>query len=493
MLGWSLLSSLALPSLPLHLMKTVPLAVATLVALSTLLPAQTRNVALLGSFNPGHSSNDIWGYLDPTTGKEYALFLTTRGTYVMDCTTGTPVQRGYFSGPNSSWRDAKTYGAYAYVVTEGGGGMQIINLTNPDSPALVGTWGSTIWGNAHNINIDTGVGIAYVCGTDIGTVIIDLRQSATNPTHIGTFARPYMHDLQVQDGYAHMADIYANNYVIGDVTTANQITPVGSASAPGTRYFHNVWATRDNQYAAGTNETSGGPVSIWDIRNKTFPVLIATIHPAPSTAIVHNTHMRDRVCHVSYYTEGCISIDMSNPSTPVVVGQYDTYPGSSSGYHGSWGCYPFQPSGMMYASDIETGLYVLRPKASVERYGTGTAGGSGRTPKIYGFGAAYLGNANFKIEVEGAVASAPGILLLNAGRANLNVLGLQVNVDLASASAVFVNIATDANGKAVVSAPVPNDAALDNVVLNAQGFVLDVGGPFDMSATQGLEFTLFAR
>ncbi len=47
--------------------------------------------------------------------------------------------------------------------------------------------------------------------------------------------------------------------------------------------------------------------------------------------------------------------------------------------------------------------------------------------------------------------------------------------------------------KAVLAAPVPNVPSLDNVVLNAQGFVSDVGGPFDMSASQGLEFTLHTR
>ncbi|MEZ5965050.1 MAG: choice-of-anchor B family protein [Planctomycetota bacterium] len=464
-----------------------------LALLACALPAQIRNAQLLGSFNPGHSSNDIWGYRDPTTGKEYALFLTTRGTYVMDCTTGTPIQRGFFSGPNSSWRDAKTWGQYAYIVTEGGGGMQILDLGTPDTPALIGTWGSSFWGNAHNICIDEGVGIAYVCGTNVGTVIIDLRQNPTNPTRIGTFGSPYIHDLQVQNGYAHMCDIYGNNYLIGNVSNPATITVVGQIRAPGTRYFHNVWATRDDNYAAGTNETSGGPVSIYDIRNKSLPLQIATIHPAPSTAIVHNTHMRDRVCHISYYTEGYVGIDLSSPANPVVVGQYDTYPGASSSYHGAWGCYPFQPSGIVYISDIETGLYVIRPTASVARYGTDTAGGSGARPKIYGFGSAYLGNANFGLEVEAAPASAPGVLLLNSGRANVNVAGLQLNVDPFGGVPVLVAINTDAAGKASLPLPVPNLSHLDGSTLNAQAFVYDVGGPLNMGASQGLEFNLFVR
>jgi len=471
-------------------MRTLSAAVSLLACTLT---SQIRNVQLLGTFDPGHNANDVWGYHDPTTGKEYALFLTTRGTYVMDCTSGTPIQRGFIAGPNSTWRDAKTWGHYAYVVTEGGGGMQIIDLANPDSPQLVTTWGGSIWGNTHNIAIDEGVGIAYACGTDVGTVIVDLRQNPTNPTHIGTFRSPYIHDLVVQDGYAHMCDIYGNNYLIGDVSNPAAITVVGQVPTPGTRYFHNVWPTRDDNYSAGTNETSSGPVSIYDVRNKTQPLLIAQIHPAPSTAIVHNTHMRDRVCHVSYYTEGYVGIDLSNPATPVVVGQYDTWTGSSSGYHGAWGCYPFQPSGMVYISDIETGLYVLRPKASVVRYGAETAGGSGARPKIYGFGAAYLGNSNFKVEVEKAPASAPGVVLLNTARASLNVAGLRLNVDPFSGAPVLVSINTDAAGAAAMPLPVPNQPSLDGAVVDAQAFVFDAGGPLNMAASLGLEVTLFIR
>jgi hypothetical protein len=94
--------------------------------------AQTpRNVTLLGSFNPAESSSGCWGYRDPATGTELAFLLANTGTYFMDCTTGVPVQRAYIPGPVSGWREARTYGRHAYIVTEGGGGMQIVDLVNP--------------------------------------------------------------------------------------------------------------------------------------------------------------------------------------------------------------------------------------------------------------------------------------------------------------------------------------------------------------------------
>ena len=48
---------------------------------------------------------------------------------------------------------------------------------------------------------------------------------------------------------------------------------------------------------------------------------------------------------------------------PFRAGYYDTSTSHTnySGYTGCWGVYPFLPSGNIIASDIENGLFVLRP------------------------------------------------------------------------------------------------------------------------------------
>ena len=44
-----------------------------------------------------------------------------------------PQQVGYVSGPGSLWRDVKVYDQYAYIVSEGGSGIQVVSLANIDS------------------------------------------------------------------------------------------------------------------------------------------------------------------------------------------------------------------------------------------------------------------------------------------------------------------------------------------------------------------------
>ncbi len=469
------------------------LAAVLTLAVAAVAPAQIRNVQLLGTFDPGEPSSGVWGYVDVSTGKEYAVLLSLSGTRIFDCTSGSPIQRAYFAGPVSNWREARAYGNHIYVVTEGGGGMQVIDMTSPDTPQLLGTATTSGWNNTHNIGVDLERGTVWACGTNMGMLVFDARANPGNPPLIATLNSPYVHDVHVQDGLAHVSDIFGNRYQIYDVRNLPAITLVGQALAPGRRYFHNSWATRDSSYSVGTNETSGGPLSVWDIRNPALPLLAAQIHPAPATAAIHNAYVRDRVVHIAYYTEGYVAVDIANPAQPVVVGQYDTYAGTSTGFNGAWGCFPFLPSGRVFVSDIPTGLYVLRPSASLVRYGAVTPGGSGRSPSAFVTGSAYLGNPAFRFDADRAVANSPGLLLINVARLNLNIAGLQLNVDPFSASAVLVAVATDGNGKISVPAPVPNVPQMAGSVLDAQFFVFDPGGPFSMSASQGIEITLFAQ
>ena len=79
------------------------------------------NVDLL-SFMPsedigGTGSNDVWGWVDPVTGVEYAILGRKSGTSFIDISDPVnPVFVGNLpaSGANSTWRDIKVANNYAY-------------------------------------------------------------------------------------------------------------------------------------------------------------------------------------------------------------------------------------------------------------------------------------------------------------------------------------------------------------------------------------------
>src|SRR5690606_20218176 len=77
--------------------------------------------------------NDIWGWTDPETEKEYALMGLNNGTAFVD--VSDPVNPVYLGKlpthtQSSLWRDIKVYADHAFVVSEASGhGMQVFDLT----------------------------------------------------------------------------------------------------------------------------------------------------------------------------------------------------------------------------------------------------------------------------------------------------------------------------------------------------------------------------
>src|SRR5690554_7849912 len=81
----------------------------------------------------GTDANDIWGWTDPLTGREYAPVGLSNGTSFVDVTDpSNPVYLGRLPAhsENSLWRDIKVYADHAFVVSEAWDhGMQIFDLT----------------------------------------------------------------------------------------------------------------------------------------------------------------------------------------------------------------------------------------------------------------------------------------------------------------------------------------------------------------------------
>ena len=81
----------------------------------------------------------------------------------------------------------------------------------------------------------------------------------------------------------------------------------------------------------------------------------------------HNPFIRGDYLFCSYYHDGIQVFDVSDPLNPFTAAYYDTNPTDTaySGFEGNWGTYPFLPSGLILASDILTGLYVLELDSSI--------------------------------------------------------------------------------------------------------------------------------
>ena len=354
-----------------------------LISLSLSCIAQvSSNVNLKGNWDDnslsvqsGLSYNDIWGYTDEEF-KEYGIIGSLDYTHFVDLNDpDNPTEIARIDAPSRSlWRDFKTYLYYGYGVSDNSGGtLQIFDLSDlPNSVNKV--YDSTVFfTSCHNIFIDEKNGRLYAVGTNrADIVVLDIRTNPANPTLLANIALTdgYIHDMYVRDHIAYASHIYQSKLTVYDLSDVNSVLTLGSISGyVDAGLNHSNWLSEDGTVMAMADENHGLAVKIVNTADLTdmtvMGTLKSTLEAANATnSIAHNPFIigNDYVV-ISYYHEGVQIYDISDPANPVKAGYYDTQPNNTnySGFQGSWGVYPFFPSKNIIASDINNGLFVLRP------------------------------------------------------------------------------------------------------------------------------------
>jgi len=323
--------------------------------------AQNINTTFVSTYSyPGQTLANIWGYA--AGGREYALVGAYNGLSIEDVTNpGAPVHITQIPGSSSSWHEIKTYSHYAYVVSEGGSGVQIVDLNGLPGTTL--TYQSYfgdgaingLLTRAHALHIDETKGYLYVYGSQQFSgkpLVFNLNIDPYNPVYVNYVDFiGYGHDGYVDNDRLYTGHIYAGMFSVVDMTNKNNPVLLASQSTPGA-FTHNTWASGNTLFT--TDEISNSYLSAYDISNLNNITLLDKIQSNPgSSSIVHNTYIINDYAITSWYKDGFTITDVSRPDNMVQVGNYDTYPtGSGSGFSGCWGVYPYLPSGNILLSNI---------------------------------------------------------------------------------------------------------------------------------------------
>lgn len=310
--------------------------------------------------------NDIWGYEDQA-GNEYAIVGAQKGVSIVDVTDPSNPNEVYWHPASEGvWRDLKEFNGYAYITTEEVEGLLIIDMNPLPNDPIVSTnnyYGPTgdQWSTAHNLWIDEN-GFAYIFGSNRGNggvIILDLNTDPMNPTEVGTFDDWYVHDGFVRGDTMYLAHIYEGFFSLVDVSDKSNPVLLGTQVTPSS-FAHNIWPTDDGKHVFTTDEVTNAYLGTYNVEDPSNISLTDRIQSSPGDGVVpHNAHVYGDFLVTSYYADGVVIHDISDPENMVEVASYDTYPGTSTSTEGCWGAYPYLPSGTLLVTDIENGLFVL--------------------------------------------------------------------------------------------------------------------------------------
>ncbi|HHN79061.1 MAG TPA: choice-of-anchor B family protein, partial [Phycisphaerales bacterium] len=330
------------------------------------------------------SGNDCWGYTSPS-GREYAIMGLEGGYGFVEITDpANPVILTTITGPSSLWHDVKVVGQYAYGVSEGGAGIQVMDLSNIDAGVvtLVRNWQAGGHSTTHNLIVDDDGTDLYLAGANIGNgglMHLDMSDP-TRPTVDGGWTNMYVHDAQVvtwQGGPLDGREIAfcaagmnggftSAGLRVVDITDPANATTLATLFYPNAGYAHQVWLSSDRRYLYLNDEldeeTGLVPITttrVIDVSDPANPVLLGTFSSG-RPSIDHNLYTRDEFIFQANYRSGLRVFNGSDPVNPIEIGYFDTFPNSDAAqFNGAWSVYPFFPSGTVIVSDIERGLFIL--------------------------------------------------------------------------------------------------------------------------------------
>jgi hypothetical protein len=337
-------------------------------------PFEGHDIAVVGIQYCGDSRYDadadrglmLWDVTDPSAPAQIGYLNTgccTRGVHEFEVEHRTDLNRtfAYATVPTSRYPDSSTPSGYRDE--DGEGDFRLIDITDPANPVQVSDWGIQ----------------------DIGGPF-DAGQGCDADPNYGHGAEPS------EDGKLVFVAYWDSGFIALDVTDPSQPVFRGRtiypADADGDAHSSSYDDERELLFAADEDfcKTSGpdtekgyGYLRVYDYSNLAAPVQIGeyrtpnslgTDSQAAGDYVIHNAFVVGTDVYLSWYSDGVRVLDASEPSAPIEVAYFvppsannpvkPSQRGVLSNAPQVWGVVVDEDTGLIYASDMNSGLWILR-------------------------------------------------------------------------------------------------------------------------------------
>lgn len=326
------------------------------------------------------------------------------GAFIYDITNpDAPVVASWYNpGDNQQFLEAIVVGNRGYFGSGvGGGGVHIVDLADPYHPVLLGTVDAD-HGNGHSyihemMVIDQGssrflienynsLGVKPIRIIDITNPVAPVFKWELSPQDV-TWVHAFhiRGDKMYTSGWGGKIEIYNIGNLAGQA-------PTYLGAINGNNNNHSSWTSEDGRYLYSCRETFDGDLRVYDVQDPSAPVLIRSINAGSlglNAISPHNPVVMGNYLYVAWYQAGLQVFDISDPTFPRRVGQYDTfspafaptdaqkaaiesqgpwdvicgspssYAGLPNSYEGNWAVYPFLGQDKVLAGDMTSGLFIL--------------------------------------------------------------------------------------------------------------------------------------
>mgnify|MGYP003972804465 FL=1 len=331
-----------------------------------------NDTTIIGSAAWDNAYNECWGFEVNNT--EIAVIGSTEGTHFFNVTdpqnsTEVAFVAGAYTGSGVVHRDYHDYQGYLYIVCDEGWStstLQIVDISNLPTSVNVVYDSDSLFNTSHNIFIDTATSKLYACASNSAMDIYSL-DTPTLPNLIYSYTDVgHVHDAYVRNDTAYLNcgndgfRIIDFHYLdLGGGMAWDELASF--TSYPDAGYNHSGWLSDDGTIYAMQDENHGYDVKIMDVSDLNNITVLSTLNSGENAqSMAHNGIIKGDFLYLAYYHDGLRVFDISDPSNPIQICNYDTYsPSSYNSYKGAWGVYPYLPSGNIIVSDMQSGLYVL--------------------------------------------------------------------------------------------------------------------------------------